>query len=369
MKYSRLLLLIAALALLSAAVGAAPLNPLLYKFPSTNPMGLVQYTPFQMFQGWENNQLTWYIATDSSDQQIACETALFSGGRAPDEFNFAPALSSLAGQVATMYVIVNLNQGPVFTDVPGGLTYSGLWQVVFVTYNPGVDKHYVKNAAPFDPVLNPYGLPSNTDATFTTLNKAGLPIVVKFPIVAVGPLGGPWAPSIPGEYRIPQGKVQPNYTYTKQIFLPYWQVYCKDPVTKRVCLRSVAIPDAFDPIGLPVSDQLVPKLGANSAPGLGLINQALTQPFYWQIGIQPLTQYPILHACTNENLPPCYNNNYDYIPVETVVVMQRNVPPLPASTIINNEQLLLQFLGSGFLTQIRASQIINATVIEEIPRG
>ena len=369
MRYTRLLLLLAAFALLSVSVGAAPVNTLLSKFPNVNPSGLVQYAPFHMFQGWENDQLAWYIATDASDQQTACETINFTGKLLPWELNFAPALANVASQVANVYVITNLNQGPVFTSVPGGATYSGLWQVVYVTYNPGVQKHYVKNNGLFDPVLNPTGLPSIYDATYSTLNKAGLPVVVKFPIVAVGPLGGPWTPSIPGEYRIPQAKVEPNYAYSKVIYLPFWQVYCMDPVTKKSCLRPVAIPDAFDPDGLPLADQLVPKLKANSAPGLAEIDQSLTQPFYWQLGTQPLSQFPILHACPTEYVDPCYNKNYAYIPVETVVVLQRNVPPLPASTIITNEPLLLQFLGNGLLTQIRASQIINATVLEEYSPG
>lgn len=363
MKLGRLLLLAMAVLTLATATLAAPI-PIgtAFKFPNVNPNGLTQYAPFQMFQGWEENQLTWYIATDASDQQVACETGLTNS--IPFDPTFAPRLADLAGQVATIYIITNLNQGPVFTAVPGDAIYSGIWQVVYVTYKPGVPKHFVKNADPFDPILNPTGLPPVSDATYTAVNKAGLPIVVKFPIVAVGPLGGPWTPSIPGEYRIAQGKVHTNYTYTKIIYLPFWQVYCKDPITKKVFVHEVAIPDAFDPIGLPFADQLVPKLMANSAPGLGLINQADTQPFYWQLGTQPLSQLPILHACPSEWLAPCFNQNYEYTPVETVVVLQRNVPPLAASTIINNEQTLLQFEGSGLLTQIRASQVINATVVE-----
>lgn len=365
MKRYRLLLLFAAFALLlSATAGAGSPPQTLFKFPNVNPADKVQYAPFQMLQGWEDNQLAWYIATDSSDQQIACET-LQQRKTYPWELNFAPALANLAGQVATVYMVTNLNQGAVFTDVPGGATYSGLWQVVFITYKAGAQKHFVKNADPFDPMLNPNGLPPLSDATYTALNKAGLPIVVKFPIVALGNLGGPWTPSIPGEYRIAQGKVDVDYTYRKIIWLPYWQVYCRNPITKRVFVHEVAIPDAFDPIGLPVADQLVPKLMANSAPGLGLINQADTQPFYWQLGTQPLSQFPILHACPSEYMDPCFNQNYDYTPVETVVVLQRNVPPLAASTVITNEPTLLQFEGSGLLTQIRASQIINATVLEQ----
>ena len=190
--------------------------------------------------------------------------------------------------------------------------------------------------------------------------------MVKFPIVAVGPLGGPWTPAIPGAYRIPQGKVETNYTYTKIIWLPFWQVYCRDSITKRVTVEYFIIPDAYDPPGVPLADQFVPKLRANNAPGLALINQALTQPLYYQIGIQPLSQYPVIHACSEYEYSPCQNINPDYIPVETVVVLQRNVPPLNPSAVLNNEPVILQQIGSGNLTVIRSNQIINATQIEAI---
>lgn len=366
MKYARLLLLIAAIALLSAAVSmASPVMGKLLNFPNVNPNGFTQFTPFLMRQGWENNQLTWFIATDSSDQQIACETQ-GSIEKTLWGINFSPALANLTGQVPLVYVITNLNQGPVFTAVPGDPTYSGIWQVVFVTFNTGVTKHIVTNADAFDPMTNPNGLPSMTDATYRLLNHAGEPIVVKYPIVAIGQLGGPWTPSIPGEYRIPQGKVMTDYTRTKTVWLPFWQIYCRNPITKRVHVQAIVVPDAFDPPGLPFADQLVPKLGANPSPGLGLINQMFTQPFYQQLGPQPLNQFPILHACPEFEYRPCQNFNFDYIPLETVVVLQRNFPMLPASTVITNEPTLLLLEGKGLLTPVRSSQIINGSVITEV---
>lgn len=363
MRYYRLLLLVTALVMLSTVAQAAMIAPL-SKFPNITQTDLVQYAPFKMFQGWENNQLTWYIATDSSNQQIACETEQ-NGVAELWGINFAPGLANLAGQVATVYVIVNgpSNQGPVFTAVPGDAIYSGAWQVTFVTYKPGAFKHAVKNADPYDPMTNPTGLPSATDATFSSLIN-GMPIVVKYPIVAVGPLGGPWTPAIPGEYRIPQGKVQTNYTYTKTIFLPFWQVYCRNSVTKKVTVQFFIVPDAFDPPGLPVADQLVPKLGANNSPGLALISQVFTQPFYFQIGPQPLTQYPVIHACPEFEYSPCQNTNYDYVPVERVVVLQRNVPPLNPASIFNNEPTIIQQFLFGNLAFVRDTQVINASAIE-----
>ena len=358
MKHYRLHLLIAAIVALSATAGATN-GGAFFKFPNVNPVGFTQFAPFLMQQGWEDGEKAWFIATDTSDLQIA-------GMEQRDTTvvwrpNFAPALANLAGQVATVYIITNRQQGPVFSADPGDPTYSGLWQVVYVKFNRGSFKHYVTNTDPYHPIWNPAGLPSVSDATFTYLNKAGLPIVVKYPIVALGPLGGPWAPAIPGDYRIAQGKVMSDYTRTKILWLPIWEVFCKDPVTKQVDVRVFAVPDVFDPPGLPLADRLAPKLMANVAPGLGLIDPDDTQPFYLQLGPQPVTQLPILHACP-DGYP--FNSNYDYIPVETVVVLGRNVPPL-SGTLINNENLLLFYEFKGFLTLIRDTQVINATIVED----
>lgn len=377
MKLSRLLLLIAVLAVACATVSAGSDSGGLLKFPNVNTKGFTQYTDFQMFQGWWNNQLIWYIATDASDQQIACSTK--PKGEFWNGLNYAPRLVEMTdeGEAAILYVITNLNQGPVFTAVPEGPNYSGIWQVVYVTFNKGVMKHQVTNADPFDPVTNPTGLPSMSDATFTSTNKAGLPIVVKYPIMAIGPLGGPWTPAIPGEYRIPQGKVMPDYARTKIIFLPFWQEYCRNPISKKITVQRFIVPDVFDPPGLPFEDQLAPKLGANIAPALGLTDDTDGQAFFWLQGVQPLSQFPIVEACP---VPmslwsmiygdPCKNFNQDYTPVQFVVVLQRNFPLLPASTIINNEPLLIDLLFNGRLSIIRDTQVIDAPILpEELPHA
>lgn len=367
MKRFKLLLLIIAMAILSASAGIAVSNSIgcPFNFPKINPCDLVQYAPFQMNQGFENKQVVWFICTDVSDPQLAQQFQ--QGGVFEWGPNFAPRLANVVGQVPIVYVITNVQQGPVFTALPGDPNYSGVWQVIYVTFKPGVTKHCVNNAAPFDAVTNPTGLPSTADATFTVDNRAGNPVVVKYPIVAVGALGGPWFPVPAGRYRIPQGKVLCDYTYTKTIFLPFWQIYCQDPITRRVCVRDIAIPDACDPPGTPTDLQLVPKLGANDAPGLCILND--TQAFYWQLGPQPIDQFPILQACTTSSIlktvvwGPCLNTNLDYTPIETVVVLQRNVPPLPQSTVITNEPVLLDFILDGCLTPISSSQVIDGTVL------
>jgi len=377
-RFSLLLLFVLVAVLLASTSYGGPVVKIIgepFNFPNINPCDKVQYTPFLMNQGWENGQLVWYICTDASDAQLASQTSFLPitqftiqlGITFSNPINFAPRLANLAGQVPIVYFVTGQPQ-PVFTALPGDSMYSGLWQVVFVTFKPGVTRHCVNNTEPFDPFTNPTGLPSTADATFTTTNRAGLPVVVKYPIVAVGPLGGPWKPA-PGNttlYRIPQGKVcEKSYTYTKIIFLPFWNVYCQDPITRRVEVRQIVIPDACDPPGTPLADQLVPKLGANDSPGLCLIDPMDMQNFYWQIGPQPLNQFPILQHCPPGFMAVCQTVDLDYIPVERVIVLQRNVPPLPQSAVITNEPVLLNFLAHGCLTFVRSSQVIDGTVLPE----
>lgn len=378
-RISLLLLFAVALAMLLPTAGSAVLlkEPCCtFNFPSINPFNFCQYVPFQMRQGWEDGELVWYICTDASDQQIACQEEFLHIVQANQRqnavslcfntINFAPRLTALAGQLAPVYIITGQPQ-PVFTAVPGDPSYSGLWQAVYVTFKPGAQRHCVNNAQPYDPINNPTGLPTMADATFSVTNRAGNPIILKCPIMAVGPLAGPWHPE-PGNtsiYRIPQGRVCADYTYTKVVWLPFWNIYCQDPITKRVCVRQIVIPDACDPPGLPFEDQLVPKLGANDAPGLCLLTDM--QKFYWQVGPQPVNQYPIVQACPSESTCPCLNFNYQYTPVQKVVVLQRNVPCcLPQSAVITNEPALLRFLDSGCLTKIRGNQVIDGTILPSL---
>jgi hypothetical protein len=365
MKHCRLLGIAAALMLLPAAAALAT-NGTVFGFPNVNTVGLAQYAEFGMSQGWQDNKPVWFICTDASDQVLACSTTTY--GEFDRGLNFAPRLVDLAGQVAIAYIITNVNQGPIFTAIPGDPTYSGLWQITYVTYKVGAVKHYVKNDCPYDAVTNPTGLPPASDADYTTAGRAGMPIVVKCPIMAVGNLGGPWYRVLAGSYRIPQAKVdEATYTRTKRIYLPFWYAYCPNPVTKRACVRRFIVPDVYDPPALPPADMLAPKLKANVAPGLGAIDLADMQDFYWQLGSQPLSQYPIFHACPLSlgESDECENFVYDYTPVAQVDVLGRNVPPLPASTIINNETLLYDLTLAGYLTLIRDTQVINAPILPE----
>jgi|GEM_PF-3318252 len=90
--------------------------------------------------------------------------------------------------------------------------------------------------------------------------------------------------------------------------------------------------------------------------------------------VQPLQKFPNVNQYDFVQYAPFQmlqgwesnrNQNYDYIPVETVVVLQRNYPMLPASTVITNEPTLLNLEGKGLLAEIRSSQIINGTMVPD----
>ncbi len=79
----------------------------------------------------------------------------------------APKLTSAIGAGAQpMYIVTNFNNnGPVFSTSPLTVTpYTGLWEVVYITWNPGVTPWVITNTAA--PVGAPPGLP---DATLARL--------------------------------------------------------------------------------------------------------------------------------------------------------------------------------------------------------
>jgi len=330
-------------------------------FPNTNKSSYDQYEIFGMNQGWANDDLVWYICTDSSDVRTAC-TKYFSSTIYWWSITYAPRLKQALPDVATVYVVTNVSQGPVFSALPGDPTYSGLWKVVYITFKPGFARP-VTNALPAD-VANPQGIPPLSEADYTPVDPNDATIVVKCPIVATGTLGGPWQSS-PGRYRIPQGKVEPDYAALKTIWLPFWYVYCTDPITKRPSVRRIIVPDVYDPPALPDADKLALKLGANDAPGLALIPLAAVQQFYWLQGPQPVNQLPILEACPSDPFYPCRNVNTAYSPVEQVTLLNRLIPP---SSVINNPTTVVKLRNSGQLTLIRDTQLIDGAVIPELPQ-
>ncbi len=371
-RYRILLLALVSLLGIACANCCSALDGLsdVYTFPRVNRSNLDQFELFRMQQGYFQNDLVWFVTTDTDDLKTAFDSyknaSIYYCG-----ITYAPKLINAVGSVATMYIVLNNQQGPVFTDVPGGATYSGLWQVIFVQFKPGVSKHTIKNTDPYDPITNPTGLPSPADADYFTTAVNGTPIILKAPIVAVGPLGGPWYPAPAGQYRIAQAKADYDYAYRKDIWLPYWRVYCTDQVSKRVMVRRVIIPDVLDPVTVPVEYQLAAKIGANKAPGLALIPQTAESTFYFLTGIGPVNQYPVIDACPSDPYQACRNANTNYSPVMKEVALGRyNVP---TSSVFNNVSVIQNMLSkpplSPHLFIYGDTQVINAPVIPELSQN
>jgi hypothetical protein len=314
-----------------------------------------------MQQGWYGDGLAWFIRTDTSNvktsfDEYANYTIYWQG------LTFAPKLAHAADDVALVYVILNHQQGLVFSAAPGDSDYSGVWRVIFVVYHPDVTPWTVKNTDPYDPDTNPNGLPPVEDADFYSTDPEERPLVVKYPIVALGQLGGPWESAPDGGYRIPQAKIDYNYTYTKKVWLPFWYVYCQDPVTKYVSLRRVIVPDVYDPESVPDSEKLAPKIGANIAPGLAAMPDDAEQGFFYMNNPKPMNQYPVVEECPNAWYFPWRNSNFEYSPVMVYTVFDRLIP---GSAVITNPRTIGLLMDNGKLVIARDDQIINAPVIPE----
>jgi hypothetical protein len=306
------------------------------------------YVDIQLKHGWSQGTHAWYhcFATDNikwaQSENITLATQLSS--------------ASLAAGTSTMFVFTNFNnQGPAFTGTPLNGVYSGIWVVFYVTWNPGVTPWVVTD--PLAPAGSAPGLPTaGVQATFSLSVPWG-PAILDCSIFAVGPLSNPWKrPSslAPPFYRIPQGKSV--NTNTRMLTIPYWNVYCDDPITNKIMVKKVVIPDAH-----PAS--LANLIGANVAPVLLAFPSSDRQLFQVMNfaqdsdpvlpGIQPykvrIDQYPVLNDCPNYN--SWRNTNQDYSPVTQFTLLNRN--SLQAvETLYNNDELIEDAVLAGDLTSV-----------------
>ena len=292
------------------------------------------YQTFTMQRGWYGEHEAWYIATDINN----IRAAQGFNGVDPD-MTLAPKLgSAVSGGAPRVYVSANSTQPWVFTSAPGLGSYSGIWRMYFV--------NWLTTPRPYTGA----NLPTPAEAQLIPTN-----VIVDAPILAVGPLGGPWvwAPSRP---RIPQGRVLSNYAYTKQIQLPFYYAYCQDQLTRRVSTVRVIAPDI-------ANAALARQLGANYAPGLNGVPQSDTQQFAGFIDSPPPTQYPILEFCPTSL--DWRNTNFNYSPVMIATILQRTTTQ-PWS-IINNWTTVEVLLDSGALNDVAVTRI-NAPVVQLYPK-
>lgn len=299
--------------------------------------------------GWYDSTQAWFICTATNN--IRYTRGL---GFGQDFLVLAPKLSSAlvprvpGGDIAArpLYLVTNFQNPPVFSAAPGQPLYSALWQVFTVTWLPGVTPRPICNAEPASPA-NPGGLPGPGEATIVATD-----VVVDCPILALGPLTRPF-PTNGSGYLIPQGSV--GIGQTRFIFLPAWEVYCQNPITKRVEVAIAQITDVSDPA-------LASVLGANLAPGLLNLPDEDTSDFFVMRGPKPPSQRPLVSDCPNfpSALYGRQNINYDYSPVMRYIILRRDLPP---SALVSSLRTLQFLISIGCLDVVKDDQRMNVNVL------
>jgi len=350
----RNVLLLAVLAVMLAQPGAIAAGN---TFPFPNQMwGLADGVGFSnvalpLQQGWFDGNLAWYVPVIGIPPMS--HTLRFQPNLDLDYRYRYPKLTSAIGIGAgQMYIVQNFQQGPVFSSKPGNGDYSGLWQVIYVVWKAGITPR---------PITSALDLPTAAEA-----DQIMTDIVVDRPIVAIGPLGGPWNPEPPGSYRLKQ--VIAYNPADKTILLPYWFVYGQDLTTRQPLIAVVLVTDVAD-LGL------AETLKANYAPALALVDAGNTQRFWvqdWTIQPPPPPlQLPIVEWSDNfifdvVTKAITLKRNALFTPVMDLTLLTRT--NLPAYVVVNNPiflQRLLPPAGNGFLPSINPVRINAPMLISE----
>ncbi len=266
----------------------------------------------------------------------------------PDINTFPPVnpvpklASALRGGAPVVYLVTNFQQGPIFTTRPGNSDYSGLWHVVFLTWVPGSIPR---------PIIDANDLPAE-------VTQEDSEVVVNWPTMAIGPLGGPWPLAPAGGYRI--GQVQDYDLYSKIIKLPAWATFSRDPIHRTIVQVETLITDVSDPT-------LAEIIQANYAPALDDVPASDTQKiwiFDWtQLPAQPPAQLPVMQHIPTPPLNSIsgyeYNTNRDYSPTMQIELLRRiGLPP----RVYNNPEFIESQLGTN-LEVIEDSYRLNALIV------
>ena len=318
--------------------------------PDFPPIGF-GYLGYDLQLGWFDNAQAWYLHEDGSTNDIGTAKTLAPFYWLAPELSSALTPKAPGGDIAArpIYIVLNpeATQGPVFSTVPGEPLYSGLWQIFYILWKDGAVKRPIinSNASP-----DPQGLPPASDADITATG-----IVAQFPIVATGPLGGPWIPEPPGTYRMKQIVVESDYAASKEVFLPTFSVFCSELVSKRVTKEVITIPDVGD-------STLADLLGANLAPGLLNVPDSDTQAFWSIISSPYLCQLPMLEQCP-QGAGGERQTNKDFTPIVRLTYLNR--VGLPPYAVINNKFFVSFLIGSGFLTVASDTQRMGILFLNE----
>jgi len=319
------------LILLAVLVSLACMGPAAAVLPK--PDGNVT---LPLSQGWYDNQLVWFICTTTNDIKTAQAQNLTLAGKL---YSAIPAVAQ------PLYVVVNFQQGPVFSvvppKVPASNAYTGLWQIYYIRWTTGIPRPIIN-----DTVGDPKGIPI-AGVTVTPTN-----IVVDYPILIVGQL------SIAGPtYKIPQ-LVSFN-AQSKTAVLPYFNAFNQDFITKAVSVVKTIITESSN-------KYIAPIIGANYAPGLGAMSAADSQNA-WLLDpttqISPPSQLPVLEQCAS--VLSWRNANQAYSPiVKGHLLVRLTASP---SSIFNNPTTIQQLLTSGALSQT-GTTTLNVQEINSLPK-
>lgn len=307
-RYSTLIHVIALAALLALAC----VSPSTAVVP--RPDGFVTVP---LSQGWFANQLVWFTCTTTNDIRTAQTQNL----------TLAPKLSSANLTAApTIYIVKNFQQGPIFTAIPPGGLYTGLWRVKYITWDPGFTPRPIINATLGDP----RGIPV-VGVTVTNLTD----IVLDYPILIVGQL------SIAGPtYKIPQ-LVSFN-SFSKTAVLPFFNAFNQNFIHKNVTIVKTLITDSSNA-------SIAPLIGANFAPLLATMDPLNSQNA-WLLDptmMQPPGQLPVLESCASSL--SWQNQNFAYSPiVKGHILIRLTATP---SSIFNNPTTIEALIASGALAQ------------------
>lgn len=307
------------------------------------------YTNYNMMQGWYQDDLAWYIHYDNATNDI--NFVNWGGSYTWLSTKLSSALEGETPAARPLYIVLNFDQGPIFSAAPGDDEYSGLWQVFYVTWHEGFARP-ITNSDPAT-LLNPQGVPDIAEADIEETE-----IVIQYPIVALGRLDGPWYPAPAGKYRLKQALAYPGYTYTKTIYLPLYYIYCMDEVTKRLDVQRVVIPDVGD-------STLADLLGANLAPGLLNVPESDTSDFWYMNNPKPVYQYPVVQKCLEDH-PNNFNLFTDYSPVVRYVVLNRLIPPY---ITVKSPAYLQLLLDSHYLVIDTDTQRMGILIYQPLLRG
>jgi len=286
-----------------------------------------------IIQGWNDGDLAWYIPTigfPPGTRDFIVQPNLDLENR----YRFLKLSSAIGNGAGLMYVVLNFQQGPVFSSRPGDIDYSGLWQVVYIKWKFGVTPRTI---------LSDADLPT-VDEAYTVFTDT----VVDRPIVAIGQLKNPWYPASPGKYRLKQ--VVDFDPARKMVLISAWLVYGQDPNTKQPQIGVMLIPDV-------ANRALANTLQANYAPALALVDPDNTQSLWVQDWTLPPPlppfQFPIAEVTDNHFTEGMNGFNHKHNPqfspvMDFTLLMRTGLPPYVVVNNLTFLQNLIPPIGSGF---------------------